>query len=177
MDNLPTNTEFRAVVRRVQSLLGVPADYEVGRATWSAICRATNVTPAPHFTETVSRVQEAIGLPPKDQDGVAGINTWLHLEGFLLNKPSKKPSIFHPIKRTQHTMSEKLTKTVGSFIRTALAAVGGFLVAKGVVTPEQAEHAQSAITSGFDSIIAGVVAYAAAQVWSLIQKRIFKSEI
>ena len=175
--SLPESREFQAAIFRVQRLLdespGAP-----DHRTWARICRAANVTPAASFPETVRRVQTAIRVPENRRDGIAGIETWLTLEHFLVSQAAKKkkPSILHPIQRTKFNMTQKLAQVVGSLIRTWLAFGGGFLVSKGVLTTEQADQAVGAFGAGFDTVIAGVAAVAVAQVWSVVQKKIIKPQ-
>ena len=73
-------------------------------------------------------------------------------------------------------MNEKLAKSIGSAVRTGLAFIGGFLIAKGVVTAEVYAEFQQQADAALAPVIMGVVTYATAQVWSLIQKKVLKSK-
>lgn len=55
---------------------------------------------------------------------------------------------------------------IGSFVRTAIAAGAGALVAKGIIDEKTAESATNAGTT----IVLGAVGYGFAQAWSLVQK-------
>lgn len=53
-----------------------------------------------------------------------------------------------------------LSNYVGGFIRTALAALSGFLVAKGLANAEQAENLTRAILDILPNLVPIIVAYA-----------------
>jgi len=56
-----------------------------------------------------------------------------------------------------------MKKYITSVARTGLATLGGILVARGVLTPDVAD---SFVSTGVE-VVAGVSAWAIAQVWSL----------
>ena len=61
-----------------------------------------------------------------------------------------------------------LSNYIGGFIRTALAAFGGYLVAKGIASQEQADTLIKAILDMLPNLIPLIVAYAS----SVINKKI-----
>ena len=73
-------------------------------------------------------------------------------------------------------MNEKLAQSLGSVARTGLAFLGGFLVAKGVVTEEMAARFQQQADAALAPIITGIVTYLVAQLWSLVQKKVFNAK-
>lgn len=52
-----------------------------------------------------------------------------------------------------------LSNYIGGFIRTALAALGGYLVARGIATAEQAESLAKAILDIIPNLVPIIVAY------------------
>lgn len=64
-----------------------------------------------------------------------------------------------------------ITNKVGSFVRTAVAGAAGFLVAKGVLSPENVESVIEGLSSAATEIAGGAILYAIAQVSSLINKK------
>jgi hypothetical protein len=72
-------------------------------------------------------------------------------------------------------MPEKISKTIGSVVRTGVAALGGYLVAKGVISAETASATADATAAALTPLITGVVMWAIAQLWSLAQKKVFPS--
>lgn len=61
-----------------------------------------------------------------------------------------------------------LSNYIGGFIRTALAALGGYLVAKGIATAEQAETLSKAILD----ILPNLIPIFSAWLFSIINKKI-----
>ena len=61
-----------------------------------------------------------------------------------------------------------LSNYVGGFIRTALATLGGYLVAKGIATAEQAESLSKAILDILPNLVPIIVAF----ISSMLNKKI-----
>lgn len=61
-----------------------------------------------------------------------------------------------------------ISNILGSFIRTALAALSGYLINKGISDPE---HVNSMIT-GISDVFPGIGVYLLAQATSLLNKKI-----
>lgn len=64
-----------------------------------------------------------------------------------------------------------VSDNVGSWIRTALAGVGGFLVARGYADPETIETITNNLVEAGTQIAAGAVMFLTAQIASLINKQ------
>ena len=60
---------------------------------------------------------------------------------------------------------------LGSFLRTAIAGVAGFLVAKGFLSMEASATVTENLVSTSLELIAGVIAYGFAQLTSLLNKK------
>ena len=61
-----------------------------------------------------------------------------------------------------------LSNYLGGFIRTALAGLSGFLIAKGIANPEQAENLTKAIMDMLPNLVPIIVAY----VSSIMNKKL-----
>lgn len=68
---------------------------------------------------------------------------------------------------TRKVIEPFLTKTLGSFLRTGLAVVGGWLLSKGIVDPDTTRE----FLGLSYEVIMGLAAYLIAQGFSLLEKQ------